>query len=523
MQSLRLSAGAFALCAIATACSDTSVTSPSTPRATSPASRSTVAGGSTFVSNAHRYRQQTYAHASNRSGAASLTARALLAKNGVTTLDVTTGSLDATTAPGTISKMQIKFLDASGAEQYTYNMNGLSGGRQTTTINGRLAHSQIQVQGNVRDIDPKRTDVVTVVERVNKLPDIAVENVSAPNQAYPNAAFVVTAQLHELNGDVGATTNCVLYVDGTATSRSVGDWVADGDVVSCAFNTSIAAEGAHTLTVKAESVTPADWDVANNAASAQITIRSPEVALHGSAQISRSDYVNASHYTDHWFYDNSTAHGDYQYDYDQEQHYQSSYFYGVSNDHSATLPVTGLTFRITSGDVTLADISSTTPSSTYTDYYNSCQYFSTPSNSWLQVCSYNNNYYYGTQTVVNGGQSAGRATYYNYEFSDSHDSYGGYYHYEYTSDCSNNYYYYCSSYGVMGDATSPVQFQVREETANNIFTASPLVTWGTPYVSEDYNDGGCWDYTDYLNSAYHERGCSSNVNRSSYNSNSVSF
>ena len=518
MQSLRLSAGAFALCAIATACSDTPLTSPSSPRAASPASRNVVAGGSSFVSNAHKYRQQTYAHASNRSGAASLTARALLAKNGVTTLDVTTGSLDATTAPGNISKMQIKFLDASGVEQYTYNLNGLSGGRQTTTINGRLPHSKIQVQGNVRDIDPKRTDVVTITERVNKLPDIAVENVSAPSQAYPNAAFIVTASLHELNGDVGATTNCVLYVDGAERSRSEGDWVADGDVVSCAFNTSIAAEGAHTLTVKAESVSPADWDTANNAASAQITIRSPEVALHGSASISRSDYVNTQHYSSHWFYDNSAAHGDYQYDNDQQQHYQSSNFYGVANNHVATLPVTGLTFRITSGDVTLADITTANSTGTYTDYYNSCQYFSA-NNAWLQVCSYNG-YYYGTQTVVNGGQSAGRATYYNHNYQDSQDGNGYYYHSEYTTDCSNNYYYYCTNYGTLGDGTSPVQFQVRVETGNDIFTASPTVNWGTPYVYSDYSYNGCWD-NNY--STYHEHYCQDYVNKQSYNNNYVSF
>jgi hypothetical protein len=167
----------------------------------------------------------------------------------MTKLEVTTGALDAPSAPGNISKLQVKLLNPNNAGP-TLNYNGLTGPVQTSTFGGLARHSKIQVQGNVRDIDPKRTDVVTVTERVNLRPDIAIQGIAAPDKVKPNTEIVVTATAAELNGDVGATSNCVLYVDGSEAKRINGMWIADGDEVTCAFKTTMGSAGTYTLDLR---------------------------------------------------------------------------------------------------------------------------------------------------------------------------------------------------------------------------------------------------------------------------------
>src|SRR5205085_343557 len=80
------------------------------------------------------------------------------------------------------------------------------------------------------------------------------------------------ATVGEGNGDVGARTDCVLYVDGVEADRARGIWVDAGDQVSCAFLHTFTSEGDHALRVAAEGVNPADFDLSNNAAVGTIHI-----------------------------------------------------------------------------------------------------------------------------------------------------------------------------------------------------------------------------------------------------------
>ena len=229
-----------------------------------------IAAGGGGISNAKKYHDTGMHPATGRSGSATLEARALLDKDGNTFVEATTGSLEAGTHSGTIAKSQLKY----GA--VTRNFNGLSNtGYWSTTVAGLAAHQGVQVQANVRGIDPRRTDVVTVSTTIGKRPDIAVPSVSAPHSAPPNTPVTISGVVQELNGDVGARADCVLSVDGTNVDQASGIWIDAAGTVSCMFSYAFVTTGSHTVSVTATNVIPGDWDTANNSASASIDITSP--------------------------------------------------------------------------------------------------------------------------------------------------------------------------------------------------------------------------------------------------------
>jgi hypothetical protein len=82
----------------------------------------------------------------------------------------------------------------------------------------------------------------------------------------------LVATVSEGNGDVGARADCVLYVDGVEADRARGIWVDAGDDVTCAFTHAFTSVGARRVRVEAASVSPADYDPANNAAEATVLV-----------------------------------------------------------------------------------------------------------------------------------------------------------------------------------------------------------------------------------------------------------
>lgn len=235
--------------------------------------------------NSERYRDDGTKPATGRSGSASIMSRALLGRDGDVTVETTTGTLDdAATPPGALSKTQVKITLAGGrALDQTLNYNDLSGGGYQQLVYGGLArHSVIQVQASVRGIDANRTDVVTVQDTVALRPDLQAE-ITAPARAVAGTVVDMRGTISEINADVGATANCVLYIDGTAAAAATAIWVASGGAVDCAFSHVFSAVGTHHLMVAAENVVPGDYDTSNNTASADIEIYQPMTQMTASA------------------------------------------------------------------------------------------------------------------------------------------------------------------------------------------------------------------------------------------------
>jgi hypothetical protein len=226
--------------------------------------------------------------ATGRSGSASLSVRALLNKDGKTDVEMTTGVMDQQDPPppGHIRKAQLKPLNQDGDPIYTRNYNGLTGGGYFATQVDGLSHlQQVQVQTNIDGIDGRRTNVVTVVETVKKRPDLAVSNL-APGSGRVGVPLNITVLVSELNGDVGATANCVLYEGETEIDRAQGIYLDAGTVVTVAFTHTFTTAGTKQLEVRLEQINPGDWDGANNSVAGNIVITQPNDNLSYNASIS---------------------------------------------------------------------------------------------------------------------------------------------------------------------------------------------------------------------------------------------
>jgi hypothetical protein len=411
----RAVAAAFAL--TLTACAGDS----STP--TSPAS--TIQGSSAVrnsTSNGVRYRNNGVKPATGRSGSAALEARALLGKDGNTVIEATTGSLEAGTKPGKLERVQVKVL---GTES-TKNFNGLNAaGYFTTTYPALLAHSNLQVQANVKGIDPKRTDVVTVTTPVARRPDIAVTAVSNSATSTPNTMVTITAPVQELNGDVGARTDCVLSVNGSVVDDAEGIWVDAGGSVACQFAHTFTDPGTYEISISATGVNPGDWDTDNNSASSSITISTPGIRTGG---MQAYQYVYDDYYR-------QTNNGGYYYsgygyrDYYREQHAN----YSTANTWAQDQQPFGNFQRVdavvsTNGTETLRRSIPFTYSysNDYGSYTQACSY-SNEMGLWAQACSIA--YLDGTgYTDYNFQYQSGTVTYYGNDFYCDY------------------YYSYCNSY-----------------------------------------------------------------------------
>lgn len=235
-----------------------------------PATAGTRAARPAFVSNAVKYRDLGAKPVTGRSGTSTLAVRALLGRDGVTELEVTTGAFDPPSAPRPLTRVQVKQLASGGRPLRTLNYdNPAGGGTATFRYPGLARGAALQVQGHVTE--GKRTDVVTVTETVHLRPDLSVR-LHAPQQVRRGFPVSLEATVSEENGDVGARADCVLYVDGVESDRARGIWVDAGGHVSCAFTYVFATAGTRRVRVEAANVSPADFDPANNAAEAAVQV-----------------------------------------------------------------------------------------------------------------------------------------------------------------------------------------------------------------------------------------------------------
>lgn len=268
------------------------------------------------IANSKHYRESGVGNASGRTGSAQLTARALLGKDGDTSIELTTGALDSSaTPPGSLSKVQFKPLDPNGDALFAQNFTPLSTPTGYYAFSSSILsrHQQTQLQANIEGID-HRTDVVTLIETVKFRPDIAVQPLHLPDSVIVNTPVTIRANLVELNGDAGATSTCQLIVDGVLVDQAKNVYIDAGGSVTCAFTYTFDATGGHNIQVTAASVSPADWDTDNNTVSAPLNVvgLNTNIAEHGSATFSDQNggFPLSQTYTSQMFYGASLV-GDY--------------------------------------------------------------------------------------------------------------------------------------------------------------------------------------------------------------------
>jgi hypothetical protein len=229
------------------------------------ASRTASAQSQGFKSGTQKYSEKNPAGGKGRSGGATMGARMLYGKDGNTLLEATTGDFESNAAPtGEFTRMKVTAIDANGVEMFSYNYSQVPGGTYfTQTYAGLFPGQPFTVHGHIRS-DVKKNSNIIVTTSVQKRPDLYAERIVTPSRVPAGIPVQITGVVTELNGHIGARSDCVLYADNVEIDRTIGIWVDSGDSVSCAFSPTFTALGAVMLKLEAESVAPGDWDGANN-------------------------------------------------------------------------------------------------------------------------------------------------------------------------------------------------------------------------------------------------------------------
>jgi hypothetical protein len=232
-----------------------------------------------------KYREKNPAGGKGRSGGATMAARMLADKAGNTVLEVTTGDFEsAAVAPtGEFSKIIVSAVDANGVVMYAFTYNLTGGSYFKQTLQGIFAGQAFTIHGHIKTATKKVGNVI-VTTTVQKRPDILAERIITPSRVPAAIPVQITGVLTEINGQIGARADCVLYANDVEIDRTVGIWVDSGDSVSCAFSPTFMTLGAVNLRLSAESVVPGDWDTANNSKERLIEV-SPLDAKFDAAEV----------------------------------------------------------------------------------------------------------------------------------------------------------------------------------------------------------------------------------------------
>ncbi len=432
-----------------------------------------------------KYAEKGAKPATGRSGTATLKVRALVNKDSTTSLEVTTGELDQMNSQSNLmSKVQVKKMSSDNTVIQTMNYSNNSNTFSLTMPEVTRGQS-LQVQANVRGQDGKRTDVVTVKANAILRPDTAVTKLQMPETTTPNSSVVILAEVKELNGDVGATANCVLTVDGTETASIPALWIDAGSTVNCMFTHSFSQSGPHTVKVSVTHQVPADYSSDNNSQEATIMVQS-SMNLNYSA----SAYKQYTKYSNSYYYY-------YGYNYISDN-YNEGIYLNVSADKEISFPVNITVTNSIDGALVNNDSVTLAPTDTYNYDWTygyqrqSCGYsYSTDGYRGIQFCSGSYNYdvnYYTTQewSSLYSWTYSGVVTY-------SCDGY------------SNCYYYQNYSYGVMHSDMNVVDLSATVVGQNGLgFALDTQVQVNNPY---EYNYGWNSDLTSCYQDYYYYSYC----------------
>ena len=231
-----------------------------------------VAAPGRAQSNRVKYSDTGMTPASGRQDGAPVEMRATQDKSGMTLVEVVTGTFDDGPALARIDRVQMKVLNTDLAP-----VNERPQSRYwSRSVAGLMPGDQIQVTVSLRYASAPGTLVATLTKPVVRSSDLAVTALAAPQRIYVQTPAVILATVQERHGDgYGARANCVLSVDDVDVDQATYIWVDAGGAVTCQFMHTFPTVGEHDVSVSLRSVSPADYDLANNTASTTVRVVPP--------------------------------------------------------------------------------------------------------------------------------------------------------------------------------------------------------------------------------------------------------
>jgi hypothetical protein len=200
-----------------------------------------------------------------------LSVQAMQDVRGLTDIYPTVNVVVNNCVPPTLSPhIQLKSLDLLGRTRWVANAdnvalvpnpnNSSTGDLEYSKL---LHHQNFQVQVQVPSCLNNNILVLRQQGVVLLRPDVAVTTMDAPQSVYAGFIINVSAQVAELNGDLGATGSVYLMENGNVLDQVTG-WIGPKGTASVVFSTVFSTLGTHQLKVVVANETPADYDDSNN-------------------------------------------------------------------------------------------------------------------------------------------------------------------------------------------------------------------------------------------------------------------
>jgi hypothetical protein len=232
--------------------------------------------------NRCRHYKHKHRYSRRKAGSAQLAVRALIDKNSVTVLEVTTGTFDdGSIAPGALDKLVVDTTPRSCKRRDSVTFKPRSGGYFSTLLANVIHGQSLTVDATISGID-RGKDRVSVDDQVRYRPDLAVSSIDLPPSAPQGLPVSISATVREMRGDLGARGDCVLAADGVIVDSAAGIWVDAGGAVTCHFTHTFATPGQHAIRVDVGNVKPGDYDMANNGRQALVVV-APQFVFSGDA------------------------------------------------------------------------------------------------------------------------------------------------------------------------------------------------------------------------------------------------
>ncbi|HYC89176.1 MAG TPA: hypothetical protein VEO54_08190 [Thermoanaerobaculia bacterium] len=251
-----------------------------------------------YIPNRIKYSDTGLKPATGRAGDIDVAARALLGADGVTDVEVTTGTFDGGAPTGTLQRVQVKIgLDQEDPITRTFDVSGTFASVRLDGV-ALAPRETIRIQVSAQSTDAMRTGVVTLSETVKRRPDLRAQRVDSPPNGVEGHPVNVYLSVYESNGDVGARADCVLRVNGTEVDRATGIWVDANSGVTCAMAHVFQTAGVYPMTLSVENVSPGDWNLANNAQTVNVNVRpASQVVAGGSYVATATDRTTETHWS----------------------------------------------------------------------------------------------------------------------------------------------------------------------------------------------------------------------------------
>jgi hypothetical protein len=183
-------------------------------------------------------------------------------------------------APSELKHAQIKIFGLDGSLGDVVNVNDvpLAGGRGDIDLPAVSRGQRIEAQIQAQDEQTGSTIVAEAETNALLRPDLRVENVLAPSSILSGRGFSLSAEVAELNGDIGLDASAVVTRTDTNESLGVAPLHVDAGG-STVVDLPVALEGSGPVELRLDIVDPSIDEVTsdNNAGSATVEVTEFEV------------------------------------------------------------------------------------------------------------------------------------------------------------------------------------------------------------------------------------------------------